>query len=266
MSDLLKRLKRIKPLRSLVYAIVGIVSYPGLAIVNKLKISGTEHIKYLPRENVLFVSNHQTYFADVITFLHIFCAVKWGKENRLGIPYYLLNPFTRVNYVAAEKTMKGSLISRIFLLAGGITVKRTWRAEGTEKRRGLDPSDTRKIERALSDNWVITFPQGTTKPFAPGRKGTALIIKRNKPIVVPVVINGFWRAFNKKGLKFKKKGTQLTVTFKEPLTIDFDAPTEKILEQVMDAIEQSKSFMMKGAHHWKNVAPPNPAIAGKLVP
>jgi hypothetical protein len=38
-----------------------------------------------------------------ITFLHIFCAVKWGKMNRLGIPYYLLNPFSRVNYVAARK-------------------------------------------------------------------------------------------------------------------------------------------------------------------
>ena len=136
-------------------------------------------------------------------------------------------------------------------MAGALTVKRTWRTEGAETRKGLDPSDTRKIERALSDNWVITFPQGTTKPFAPGRKGTALIIKRNKPIVVPVIISGFWRAFNKKGLKFKKKGTPLSVTFKEPLKIDYDAPAEEIMKQVMDAIEQSKEYMMKGAHHWK---------------
>ena len=253
MSGFTQRLKHIKPLRSLVYAIVGTVSYPGLTIVNKLKISGTEHISKLPRRNVLFVSNHQTYFADVITFLHIFCAVKWGKKNRLGVPYYLLNPFTRVNYVAAEETMRGSWISRLFALAGALTVKRTWRTEGKEVRRGLDPSDTRKIERALDDNWVITFPQGTTKPFAPGRKGTALIIKRNKPIVVPVVISGFWRAFNKKGLKFKKKGSTLSVTFKEPLQIDYDAPVEDILAQVMNAIEQSKKHMMQGAHHWVNI-------------
>jgi hypothetical protein len=64
------------------------------------------------------------------------------------------------------------------------------------------------------------------------------------------VIGGFWRAFNKKGLRFKKKGTPLSVRFKEPLTIDYDAPAEQILEQVMDAIEQSKKYMMKGAHHW----------------
>ena len=72
-----KRLAQLKIIRKIVYAVVGIASYPGLVLVNKLKISGTEHIEKLPRRNVLFVSNHQTYFADVITFLHIFCAVKW---------------------------------------------------------------------------------------------------------------------------------------------------------------------------------------------
>jgi 1-acyl-sn-glycerol-3-phosphate acyltransferase len=251
MPGFFERIKHIRPLRSLVYAIAGTLSYPGLVILNKLKISGTEHLRKLPQSNVLFVSNHQTYFADVITFLHIFCAVKWGRKNRLGFPIYLLNPFTRVYYVAAEETMKGSLISRFFTLAGAITVKRTWNPDSKLQRKGLDPSDTRKIERALENNWVITFPQGTTKPFAPGRKGTAIIIKRTKPVVVPVVINGFWRAFNKKGLKFKKKGSLLTVRFKEPLQIDYDAPAEEIIRQIMDAIEQSKEYMMKGAHHWK---------------
>lgn len=255
MASIGDRIRNFHPLRKLVYFWVGLFSWPGLALVNKIKISGTEHFEKLPPRGVLFVSNHQTYFADVICFLHIFCAVKWRKRNRLGIPYYLLNPFTRVNYVAAEETMKGSFISRLFLLAGGLTVKRTWRPEGTEVRKGLDPSDTRKILKALEHNWVITFPQGTTKPFAPGRKGTALIIKQMKPVVIPVVINGFWRAFNKKGLRFKKKGTQLTVTFKPPLVIDYDAPAETILAQVMDAIEQSKSFMLKGRHHWQTPEP-----------
>ena len=246
-----KKLAEYKLVRKLVYAVVGMVSYPGLALVNRLKISGTEHIEKLPHRNVLFVSNHQTYFADVITFLHIFCAVKWRKRNRLGIPYYLLNPFTRVYYVAAEETMKSSWISRLFTLAGALTVKRTWKKDGAEVRRGLDPSDTRKIERALSRSWVITFPQGTTKPFAPGRKGTAYIIKHCKPTVIPVVIQGFWRAFNKKGLKFKKKDSLLSVRFKEPLVINYEAPAEEILAQVMEAIEQSKEHMLRGAHHWK---------------
>ena len=250
MASIWERIRDFRLVRKIVYAVVGVVSYPGLMIVNKLKISGTEYISDLPKKGVLFVSNHQTYFADVITFLHIFCAVKWRKKNRLGIPYYLLNPFTNVYYVAAEETMKGSWISKLFTLAGALTVKRTWRSEGKEVRRGLDPSDTRKITRALDNSWVITFPQGTTKPFAPGRKGTAHIIKLAKPVVIPVVISGFWRAFNKKGLQFKKKGTLLSVRFKPPMQINYDDPADKILDQLMEAIEQSKEHMMKGAHHW----------------
>ncbi|MCA6474352.1 MAG: 1-acyl-sn-glycerol-3-phosphate acyltransferase [Chitinophagaceae bacterium] len=236
-------------IRSLVYALVGFVSWPGLVLFNRIKIEGTEHLRQLPKGNVLFVSNHQTYFADVIAFLHIFCAVKWRRENRLGLPFYLLNPFTNVHFIAAEETMNGSLLSRIFKMAGALTVKRTWREKGKDVSRERDESDTQKIDEALHNSWIITFPQGTTKPFAPGRKGTAHIIKNNQPIVIPVVINGFWRAFTKTGLSFKKTGTQLTVRFKEPLVIDYTQPVDAILDQVMEAIEQSKSFMMKGRHH-----------------
>lgn len=251
--QLVERLKHIKLIRSFVYAIVGAASYPGLAIINNLRIEGTEHLQNLPPKNVLFVSNHQTYFADVITFLHIFCAVKWRKQNRLGIPYYLLNPFTNVYFVAAEETMNGSMISRLFKLAGALTIKRTWRAEGKDINRLRDESDTQKIDQALKNSWVITFPQGTTKPFAPGRRGTAHIIKNNHPIVVPVVINGFWRAFSKTGLSFKKKGARLSIRFKEPMVIDYTRPVDEILEDVMHAIEQSKDYMLKSKHHFIHV-------------
>ncbi len=246
MSKLLARFKESRFVKGLVYTSVGAISYPGLAMINKLQVSGMEGLHKLPKKNVLFVSNHQTYFAEVIAFLHIFCAVSWRKKNRLGIPYYLLWPFTRVQFVSAEETMKKNWLSKLFALAGSIMVKRVWVDDAKEVRKGLDPSDTRKISRALEKNWVITFPQGTTTPFAPGRKGTAFIIKHYKPVVVPVVIGGFNKAFDKKGLKFLKKGTKLTITFKEPMQINFEESTEKILEDIMDAIEQSKKFKPAG--------------------
>ena len=241
MSKLTDKLKNIKLVRAIVYAIVGSVSYPGLAIINKLKIEGTEHLKGLPKKNVLFVSNHQTYFAEVIAFLHIFCAVKWRKQNWLGVPYYLLNPFTGVFFVSAAETMKENWITRLFELAGSITVRRTWNEGSTEVRQGLDPSDTRKIDRALKNNWVINFPQGTTKSFAPGRKGTVLLIKQNKPIVIPIVISGFNKAFDKKGLKLMRKGTTLSVKFKEPLQIDYTSSNDEMMETIMLAIGQSQT-------------------------
>jgi 1-acyl-sn-glycerol-3-phosphate acyltransferase len=243
MKSIFTNIKGLPIIKGLVYFLVGLITYPGLNIINKLRISGMENLKGLPKRNVLFVSNHQTYFADVITFIHIFCANRWGCKNKLPIPYYLLWPFTKIKYVAAEETMKSSLLTKFFSLAGALTVKRTWSEGGKEIRRGLDPSDSRKIFDALTNNWVITFPQGTTKAFAPGRKGTAHIIKQTNPVVIPVVINGFSRAFNKKGLVIKRKGTPLSVQIKPALQIDTTQTNEAIMEQIMDAIEQSKKFM-----------------------
>lgn len=240
---LFKKISQSDFVKGIVYAIVGFITYPGINIINRLNIYGMENLKDLPKRNVLFVSNHQTYFADVIAFIHIFCAHSWRKKNRLGIPYYLLWPFTKIKYVAAEETMNSSMLTRFFRLAGALTVKRTWNKAGNEIQRGLDPSDTRKIFKALEENWVITFPQGTTKSFAPGRKGTAHIIKHCDPIVIPVVIKGFSRAFNKKGLVIKRRNMQLSVTFKAPLNIDIMNSCDEIMEQIMDAIEQSKKFM-----------------------
>lgn len=242
MGKLLSTFKESGFVKGLVYTVIGAISFPALAIINKLQINGMEKIKKLPKENVLFVSNHQTYFAEVIAFLHIFCAVSWRKKNGLGVPYYLLWPYTRVQFVSAEETMKKNLLSKIFALAGSIMIKRVWVDDAKEVRKGLDPSDTRKISRALEKNWVITFPQGTTTPFVAGRKGTAFIVKHFKPIVIPVVIDGFSTAFDKKGLKMIKKGTLLTVTFKDPMQINYEDSTDKILEDIMDAIEQSKKF------------------------
>jgi len=141
--------------------------------------------------------------------------------------------------------MKSGFIPRLFAYVGAIEVKRTWREAGKDIQRAVDTKDTENVGKALADGWVITFPQGTTKAFAPGRKGTAHIIKQYKPIVVPIVINGFRRAFDKKGLFLKKRGVQLTMTFKKPLQINYDNEPEVILAQVMEAIEQSENFKFK---------------------
>ena len=96
--------------------------------------------------------------------------------------------------------MKAGLLPRILAYAGSISIERTWRDSGKDVQRQVKMSDIFNIGRALDDGWVITFPQGTTTPFKPLRKGTAHIIKKYKPVVVPIVIDGFRRSFDKKGL------------------------------------------------------------------
>jgi 1-acyl-sn-glycerol-3-phosphate acyltransferase len=213
---------------------------------NRLEIDGSEIIRALPPTNVLFISNHQTYFADVVAMFHVFNASLKGREDNINNIGYLWDPKLNIYYVAAKETMKSGFLPRILSYAGAITVERTWRAGGKDvtEKRDVNPNDTENIRIALNDGWVITFPQGTTKPFKPIRKGTAHIIKQHKPIVVPIVIDGFRRSFDKKGLRLKKKGILQSFVIKEPLNIDYDNETvEEIVEKIEYAIEQHPSFL-----------------------
>jgi len=210
--------------------------------INKPDIKGAELFNNLPDKNVLFVSNHQTYFADVAFMIHAIETAKYGFPNQLKLKAMLKCPFIDFYYVAAEETMKSGFLPKILALTGAISIKRTWREAGKEIHRNVDQNDTENIKKALENGWVITFPQGTTKPFAQGRKGTAHIIKDYKPIVVPLIVNGFRDAFDKKGLFINKKGTVLSLTVKQPLEINYEDNVENILSQIMDNIEQSEKF------------------------
>jgi 1-acyl-sn-glycerol-3-phosphate acyltransferase len=211
---------------------------------NQLHIEGSEIIKNLPEKNVLFISNHQTYFADVVAMFHVFNASLSGRIDSIKNVGYLWNPKLNMYYVAAKETMRAGLLPRIMAYAGSVSIERTWRENGHEINRQVKMSDITNIGTALDDGWVITFPQGTTKPFKPVRKGTAHIIKRYKPVVIPIVIDGFRRSFDKKGLMIKKKGILQSMIIKEPLKIDYDNDSvDSILEQIQHAIEQHPSFL-----------------------
>jgi len=211
---------------------------------NDLKIEGSEIIKNLPDTNVLFVSNHQTYFADVVAMFHVFNASLSGRVDSIKNIGYIWQPKMNVYYVAAKETMNAGLLTRIMAYAGAITVERTWRDKGKDVNREVNLGDIENIGVALKDGWVITFPQGTTKPFKPIRKGTAHIIKQYKPIVIPVVIDGFRRSFDKKGFRIKKRGILQSFQIKPALEIDYENETiEEIVKKLEYAIEQHSSFL-----------------------
>ena len=202
--------------------IVGVISHQRYQGFNELRIEGSNILRELPDKNVLFISNHQTYFADVVAMFHVFNAALSGRDDTLKNLGYLWKPKLNVYYVAAKETMKSGLLPKIFAYAGSISIERTWRSSGKEVNRQVKMSDISNINKALSDGWVITFPQGTTTPFKPIRKGTAHIIKHYKPIVVPIVIDGFRRAFDKKGIRIKKKNILQSMEIKKPLKINYD--------------------------------------------
>ena len=211
---------------------------------NELKIEGSKVLNNLPDSNVLFVSNHQTYFADVVAMLHVFNASLHGRNDTIKNIGYLWNPKLNIYYVAAKETMRSGLLPRILSYAGSIPIERTWREGGQDIKRDVNISDITNISLALKDGWVITFPQGTTTPFKPLRKGTAHLIKQFKPLVVPIVIDGFRRSFDKKGILIKKKGVIQSMCIKNPLNINYDKESaDKIIEKIEFAIEQHPSFL-----------------------
>ena len=224
--------------------LLGALSHIRFRGFNELKIDGSEIIRNLPDNNVLFISNHQTYFADVVAMFHVFNASLNGRVDTIKNIGYLWKPKLNIYYIAAKETMNAGILPKILAYAGSVSIERTWRSKGEDIKRGVKFSDISNIGKALNDGWVITFPQGTTTPFKPIRKGTAHLIKQYRPIVIPIVIDGFRRSFDKKGIRVKKKNTLMSMTIKKPLKIDYQKDSnEDIIKKIEFSIEQHSSFL-----------------------
>ena len=222
-----------------VIRIVGIVSYRRFRGINNLIITGTENIKNLPENNVLFISNHQTYFADASAIIHVINATLSGRSDSIKNVSYIWKPKLNLYFIAAKETMMDGWLPKILSYAGSIPIERTWRDGGKDVVRSVNKVNIKAINSALEDGWVITFPQGTTKPWMPVRKGTAHIIKTNRPVVIPIVIDGFRRSFDRKGLYLKKRGVNQKLEVKPPLDIDYDNDTlDSIVQKIGESIEQ----------------------------
>lgn len=231
-------------IKRFIIQVLGVISHGRYRKFNNLQIEGMDVLRNLPGENVLFISNHQTYFADVASMFHVFNAALKGRDDNIRNVAYLWNPKLNIYYIAAGETMRAGLLPKIFAYVGSVSVERTWRSQGKDVKRQVKMSDISNIGKALDDGWVITFPQGTTTPFKPIRRGTAHIIKTYKPIVVPIVIDGFRRSFDKKGLMIKKRNVLQSMVIKEPLEFDYEKDdVSSIIEKIEYAIEQHPSFL-----------------------
>ena len=231
-------------LKKLLIRFFGLISHNRYRKFNSLNIEGSEILRNLPDSGVLFISNHQTYFADVAAMFHVFNASLKGRSDTIKNIGYMWNPKLNVYYIAAGETMRSGILPKLFAYAGSVSIDRTWRSAGKDVNRQVKNSDISNIGKAINDGWVITFPQGTTTPFKPIRRGTAHIIKTFRPIVVPIVIDGFRRSFDKKGLNIKKRNVLQSMVIKEPLEIDYEnEEIADIVTKIEFAIEQHPSFL-----------------------
>ena len=202
--------------KRIIIAVVGFITHKTFRSKN-FEIIGSKNLIDLPDNNVLFVSNHETYFYDVIAMLHVFNSSVKGKIDSVKRPKYLFNPKTNLYFIAAVETMKNSFITKVLAYAGAILIQRSWRDSGESINREVRSQDPSNINLALEDGWVITFPRGTTDKTKPVRKGTAYIIKNNLPIIVPIKLSGFSDVFQRNGLKVLNRKKSFSMEICEPV-------------------------------------------------
>lgn len=155
-------------------------SVPYFRLLNRIHVKGDRLLHRLPKKNVVFLSNHQTYFMEAIAFFDVVYV-------RRGFP--LENPFLR--FSAAEETMKKNFLISFLKKAGGVTLKRSFREGGVTINRAVDVEGASRVEEAIASGWLLHFPAGTTQRGAPLRPGVAQILHRTRALAVPVRVDGF---------------------------------------------------------------------------
>ena len=203
---------------------------PYFAILNDVQVEGDEVLKELPRQNVVFLANHQTYFLEAIAFFDL---VYVRHQMPLESPI--------VRFSAAEETMKQNLLTKLMTLAGGVTFKRSFREGGADVRRAVDLEGVARVEEAIQDGWLLHFPTGTTKKGAPLRSAVTRLLHNTKAVALPVRVEGFRELLLHKqvpGKLFK----QCSLKIHRPLPLDefYARPYEKAAgTRVLRMLEQA---------------------------
>ena len=153
---------------------------PYLAILNDVHVEGDEVLKDLPRRNVVFLANHQTYFLEALSFFDLV----YVRHQ-----FHLEDPLLR--FSAAEETMKKNLLTKLMSLAGGVTFRRSFREGGVDVNRPVDMDGVARVEEAIKEGWLLHFPAGTTKKGAPLRSGVSRLLHNTKAVALPLRVDGF---------------------------------------------------------------------------
>ena len=128
-----------------------------------MHVEGDEILPELPRRNVVFLANHQTYFMEALAFFDLVYV-------RYQFP--LEDPILR--FSAAEETMKKNLLTALMTLVGGVTFKRSFRAGGVDVQRPVDLDGVERVQEAIQEGWLLHFPAGHhAKGCSPAGRGGA---------------------------------------------------------------------------------------------
>ena len=117
-------------LKKILIIIIGLLTHNKFYRIKKVNINGTENIPKNKKNNVLFISNHQTYFLDAIGIIHVLNSTLNGNIDNIDNLSYIFKPKLNTYYLAAKETMKSGILPKILSYTGAVLVERTWRKNG----------------------------------------------------------------------------------------------------------------------------------------
>ena len=192
-------------------------SLPYFALLNQVRVKGDALLDRLPRRNVVFLSNHQSYFLEAVAFFDlVYVRHQFDLEDPV------------LRFSAAEETMQKNVLTQLLGRAGSVTLKRSFRDAGGDTNRPVDTRGAARIEKAIRTGWLLHFPAGTTRQGAPFRAGVARLLHNTKAVAVPVRVDGF-RDLLLQGQLPGKLFQRCSVTLHPPMDLEafYAAPYER---------------------------------------
>jgi 1-acyl-sn-glycerol-3-phosphate acyltransferase len=185
---------------------------------------------YIPRTGpVLFVSNHQSHFDPILAGLGL-----WRR------PFYAL---------ARTTLWHNPLLAWLISSLNAIPV---------ERNSGDLKAMRRCMDVLIDGQTLLLFPEGTRTPHADGhmgrfKPGLLLIIKRSRPRIVPVAIEGaqfIWPRTR----KFPCLTGRIGVMYGQPIDacVLIDLPPDQAMEHLQQHIETMRQEVARRLAHAGN--------------
>lgn len=190
---------------------------PYFTLLNDVRVTGDEQLENLPRRNVVFLSNHQSYFLEAVAFFDlVYVRHQFDLEDPV------------LRFSAAEETMKKNLFTSLLARAGGVTLRRSFRDAGGDVSRPVDTRGAARVEKAIRTGWLLHFPAGTTRKGAPLRAGVARLLHNTRAVAIPMRVDGF-RELLMQGQLPGNVFQQCSITLHAPLALDsyYAAPFDR---------------------------------------
>lgn len=173
-----------------------------------IRVEGRELID--KKQSYVFLANHQGYLDIFLVYAYLGHNFKWMmKEYLRKIPF--------VGFACQRS-------KQIFVGEGLASIHKTVVEAQQTLRNGMS---------------MVIFPEGTRThdgTLSPFKKGAFTLASEIGLPIVPITINGSFRAFSRQAKRVTR--TPLTLTIHEPLTVEYrkGKPTRVVMQEVWDII------------------------------